>query len=446
MTTPFSQLGRFLREDSLKSTLIRGVMGSAGLKAAYALLTLAIAILLARALGAEGYGVYAFAFSLISLLAVPAQVGLPQLLVREIAKYRHQENWGRLRGLLRRSNQIAVGLSLALAAAAAGGAFVLSMRASPIQIDTFLWALPLIPLIALGNLRGAALQGLKRVVQGQLPEAVLRPGFLLVLAGAAWLFGTLTPPSAMALHALAAGLAFAIGAALLQRHRPAQSVIAVPEYETRAWLRSMVPLSLLTGMMIINSQADIVMLGLFTTSEEVGIYRAASQGAALVVFFLTAVNMVIAPYISQLYTAGEMERLQRLATASARGILLAALPVVLAFILFGEKVLTIAFGAEYAPGYLPLAILSAGQLVNAAAGSVGLLLNMSGHERDTARGVAVATVSNVVLNLILIPRFGMTGAAIATAVTLVIWNTLLCRQVWVRMGIQSTAIRFPVTR
>ena len=417
-------------------------MGSAGIKAVSSLLALAVAILLARSLGAEGYGVYAFAFSLVSLLAVPAQLGLPQLLVREIAKYQYQQEWGLLRGLLRRANQLAIGVSLALAVIGAGTAWLLHSRAEPLQLETFLWALPLIPLIALGNIRGAALQGLKRVVQGQLPEMVLRPGFLLLLAGAALFFGTLSPSSAMASHALAAGLAYAVGAVLLKRHLPTQATAAAPGYETHLWLLSMLPLSLLAGMNIINSQTDILMLGVFTTTEEVGIYRAATQGATLVIFFLTAVNMTIAPYMSQLYTAGKKEQLQRLATTSARAILLAAAPVAAAFVLFGEPIPRTFFGEEYAAGHVSLAILCIAQLVNAAAGSVGLLLNMSGHERDTARGVAVATVSNVILNLILIPRLGMTGAAIATAIALVIWNALLCRQVWVRIGIESTAIRF----
>jgi O-antigen/teichoic acid export membrane protein len=431
-----------LRGNTLGATLIRSAFGSAGLKVTNTLVTLAAAVLLARFLGAAGYGLYAFAFSLASLLAVPGQVGLPALLVREVAKYRYQEEWGLIRGLLRRANQIVLGLSLALAAAAAGVAWLLSARTDPHQVEVFLWALPLIPLIALGNIRGAALRGLRLVMQGQLPEMVLRPGLLLLMAGMAVLFGGLTPTDAMALHAIAAALAFGVGASLLRRAIPAEGRAAQPVYETRAWLRSMLPLSLLSGMMIINNQADIVMLGLFTTNADVGVYRAATQGAMLVVFVLSAVNMVIAPYVSQLYTAGETERLQRLATSSARVILLTAVPVAGTFIVFGEEILVVAFGDEYAPGHRALAILCVGQLVNAGAGSVGLLLNMGGFERDTARGVAVATGSNLMLNLLLIPTMGMIGAAIATAVTLVIWNALLCRQVWVRMGIQSTAIRF----
>lgn len=439
-------LDAVFRSRSLKGTLLRGVVGSAGIKAANVLLGLALAILLARSLGPAGYGVYAFALSLVNLLAVPAQVGLPQLLVREVAKYRYQGEWHLLRGLLRRSNQIAIAFSFALATGGAAVAMILSTRADLRTLETFLWALPLIPLIALGNLRGAALRGLKCVIQGQVSELILRPGFLLLLAGTALWFGVLSPSSAIALHALAAGLAFGIASVLLVRYLPTQVAAATPVYETRVWLRSMLPLSLLAGMQIVNNQIDIVLLSVLTTSEEVGIYRATTQASRLIIFFLIAVNVVIAPYISQLYASGDMERLQRLVTTSARAILAATLPAALSLIIFGEGILKVAFGPEYAPGHIPLAILSAGQLINAAAGSVGLLLNMSGHERDTARGFAVATIINVVLNVLLIPRFGIAGAAIATAASLAIWNILLCRQAWVRIGIQSTAIRFPIVK
>jgi O-antigen/teichoic acid export membrane protein len=431
-----------LRGKGLKGQLMRGVIGSAGLKAVNAMLSLAVAIVLARTLGPAGYGTYAFAFSLVSLLAVPAQLGLPSLLVRDIAKYHYLREWGLLRGLLRRATQIVIGVSLALMAGGTVAAWLLSPDLDSEKVKTFLWALALIPLIAFGNIRGAALRGLRRVVQGQLPEQAIRPGLYLALLGAGAWFGAMTAEGAMALRVVAATGAFVVGVVLLRRHVPPEAVAADPAFETRAWLRAILPLSLIAGMGVINRQTDIVILGLFTTSADVGIYRTATQGAELVVFLLSAVTNVIAPYVSRLYTGGEMERLQRLATTSARVILLLAFPVAGAFIFFGEEILSMVFGKEYAPGQTPLAILCVGQLFSAAAGSVGMLLNMAGYERDTARGFAVATAFNVILNIILIPPLGMTGAAIATAASLVIWNSLLCRQVWVRMGIQSTAIRF----
>jgi len=114
-------------------------------------------------------------------------------------------------------------------------------------------------------------------------------------------------------------------------------------------------------------------------------------------------------------------------------------PVTLVFVLFGERFLALAFGPGYAGGHTTLAILALGQLVNAGMGSVGVLLNMTGHERDTLRGVAIAAVANVVLGLVLIPLFGLEGAATATAVTLIIWNLLLRQAVWRRIQIETLA-------
>jgi O-antigen/teichoic acid export membrane protein len=193
-------------------------------------------------------------------------------------------------------------------------------------------------------------------------------------------------------------------------------------------------------MQIINNQTDIVMLGFFTTAEEVGVYRIAAHGAQLVAFTLGAINMVISPHIARLYKAGNREQLQHMLTWSARLILASALPVALAFTLFGDLILGFMFGAEFTGGYWTLVILCGGQLVNAAMGSVAFILNMTGHERDSALGIGVAAGVNVLLNLALIPPFGIEGAAAATATSLTIWNIILARRVFQRTGLVSTAI------
>lgn len=105
----------------------------------------------------------------------------------------------------------------------------------------------------------------------------------------------------------------------------------------------------------------------------------------------------------------------------------------------GEVILAIAFGSLYETAYIPLIILLVGQLINSGAGSVGLLLNMSGYERETARGMMVAAVLNVVLNLLLIPLWGINGSSLATSVSLIVWNVLLWWAVRKRLGINSLA-------
>ncbi len=420
---------------SLRGQLVRGGAGSLTLKVASAGLGLLLAIVLARTLGPEGYGVYAFALSLVTLLAIPAQMGLPILLVREIARYQQRREWGLLRGILTRANQGALAISITLGLAAAGMAWGPWSDLDPLQLETFAWALALLPLIALGNLRGAALRGLRRIVPGLLPELALRPGLLLAAVGVAAIIGILTPPVAMALHVAAAAVAFIIGALLLLRSLPAQARRSRPEFDTRRWAYSLLPLSLLAGMQVINSQTGVVLLGLLRTPEDVGLYRVAVQGATLVTFMLTAINLVIAPHIAHLHASGDRRRLQKMITRSARLALLAALPTAAVFVFFGDKVLGAVLGAAYVPAYVPLAILCVGQLFSAAMGPVVLILNMTGHERDSAKVVAATATVNVGLCASLIPGFAGLGAAIASAAALIVKSSLLAVLAYRRTGL-----------
>jgi O-antigen/teichoic acid export membrane protein len=119
-----------------------------------------------------------------------------------------------------------------------------------------------------------------------------------------------------------------------------------------------------------------------------------------------------------------------------------ALPVALIFILAGEFIIPWVFGAEFSAAHAPLAILAMGQLVNAGFGSVGFLLNMTGYERISSRILWQTALLNILLNAIMIPLFGIVGASVATAISLVIWNALLYREVRKHLRISSTAFQF----
>ena len=432
---------------SIRQQLLRGGVGSIAVKVAGTGVSFVLAVVLARTLGPEGYGTYAFVMALLTLLAIPAQAGLPQLMVRETAKTEAREQWGLMRGLWRWGNGFVVLFSAVMIFI--GGLFLWfgEQWLSEVRWQTLAVGLLLVPLIALGNVRGAILRGLRRTVVGQLPEAVLRPALLLALVLLVpWLWAdfALSAANVMALHAAAALGVFLIGSVLLLHVRP-QPVASgpEPEYEVAYWRNAAFPLALLAGLQLINKQTDILLLGIIQTDGDVGVYRVVFQVATLVIFGLQALNQVLQPYYARMYAQGEMARLQRLVTYSARVILLIAIPPVIVMIAFGGTLLEWVFGAEYRAGATALAILAAGQLVNAGMGSVGMLLNMTGHERDTVKGIGIAALCNVVLNLVLIPPFGIEGAAAATALTLVIWNLILRAFVKRRLGIETMALARP---
>jgi len=310
------------------------------------------------------------------------------------------------------------------------------------QLLTMIFGLALAPLVALGELRGAALRGLHRVLQGQLPEQVILPGFFfLFVLGASLILpkGSVTPPMAMALQVTAAALAFIIGAWLLWRATPLEVRNAKAVYDGRRWLASTVPLAFIGGMQFINRRISILILGVFVDPAQVGIFRVADQMSLLIALGLQAMNVVVAPQFARLYAIGDKDRLQKLTTTSARVVLTLTLLVTVVFLLFGKPLLNLVFGAEFVPAYTPLCILAIGQVVSSITGSVGVLLNMTGHEQDTARGLTVAAISNVILNLILIPKFSINGAALSISITWTIWNVLLWLAVRRRLNINSTA-------
>jgi len=411
----------------LPAGLLRGTAGLLGLRLVHAGLTLALAVVLARLLGPEGYGVYAHVLALVTLLAVPARLGLPNLVVREVAAGLAGRQWGRVRALLRCAGGGVALASGALMLAAAGMLWLLG-EGGGAYTATLALGLPLLPLLALGDLRGAALRGLGRVVQGQLPEHVLRPGLLLAMIAALALPGAaLTPATAMGAHAAAAALAFAAGAWLLKRHLPPEVRSASPTGATGPWMRSALPLAFIAGMQVIVMQTDVLMLGILAASADVGVYRVAVQGSLLIAFGLEAAKIASAPHLAGLHARGEHRRqAASFRTAAALALSLGGVTA-LGLVLAGPWLIRQAFGTAYAAAYLPLVILCGGQLLRVLGGMAGELLNMSGREAVAARAVAAAALANLALNALLIPAFGLPGAAAATAASLALWTALAAR-------------------
>ena len=401
----------------------------------------ALAVVLARFLGAEGFGQYAFVYAIVSILQIPTKMGLPILIVRETARADQEGRTGLMRALWRWAHLVVLGMALAVLTLTF---LVIHFFGSGIATaEAFFWGLALIPMIALAGVRGAALRGLGRVILGQIPETVLRPVILLGLLGATLLLfrQDLTAETALMLHVVAAALSFVIGAYFLFRHAPQEAggreAIAG---QHRVWLVSACILGATGSLQVINGNLDLVMLGLFRSEAEVGIYKVATAAAVLVVFGLQAINMVLMPRVSRLHAAGDTAALQELATTSARWILGGGALVAAGLFLFGRPVIELVFGQTFEAAYPALMILVVAKLIGVSFGSVAMLLNMSGHERDTLTGVAVACGGNVILNLLLIPPYGIIGAAVATGITYLLWNILLWRRVQKRLGINSMAI------
>lgn len=434
--------------DSLKSNLMRGGLASIAIKIFGLGLSLLTAIILARTLGPEQYGVYSYVLAIVSILAIPAMFGLPSLIVRETAKAEVKQEWGLMRGLWSWANRITASLSLLITLIAAVVLWLNRDSFSQIQFLTFAWGIAFIPLSALAALRGASLRGLRKVIQGQLPEQVLKPALFILMLAVVGLTGVaeLTAESAMMLNALSAGVAFVFGAWLLLRVKPKQLNTTEREFERKAWVASVIPLAMVAGLDILVTETDIVMLGIFRTAEEVGIYRVAMQGGLLAAIGISATNMIIAPYISKFAYSKDIISLEKLAKQSARLAFLIAFSATVVFAIFGEFLLSVVFGEAYLEAYWPLLFLAAGQIVHAGMGAGGSILNMSGYEKGTLITLVLAAICNVALNWIFIPIWGIYGAALATFLSIVFRKIVLWILVYIYLKIDSSAIGLTLSK
>ena len=149
--------------------------------------------------------------------------------------------------------------------------------------------------------------------------------------------------------------------------------------------------------------------------------------------------MVLAPLFSRFYYEKDFKLLQNVFTFSARITSVIALSIFVLIFLFSNDLLTL-FGNEFIAGKKALMILCAGQLFNIFAGSVGILLVMTGYERETVICLGIGVGVNIVMNILLIPRWGIEGTAVATTAGIMVWNILMIYFVYKRLKIYPTAL------
>jgi O-antigen/teichoic acid export membrane protein len=406
----------------------KNVAASTGIKVFSIASGFLITILLTKFMGVSQYGVYAYVMAIASILSVVSQAGLPSLLLRETVRNIVSSNWCVVKSIWQWSSVMVTVISLLFVFLIIGMA----------QDNLYLFAVTLSSIIALGKLRGAALQGLHHVILSHIPDRVIRPTlFILLLMLLKWIFDVeINAERALLMGILASGIALIYGIYILHKKTP-KAVKDCTEftYQSKIWMLSALPMALTGGALMINSHLDLVILGWFVDMDDIGIYRVVVQSSGLVLFSLSVVNMFVSPYFAKIYKEGNLNSLRKILIQTQYISFLIAIFFAFFFYYMGEYFLSFVFGVEYVAGYYPLIILVAGNLINAAFGSVGLLLNMTGHEKQIAKIILISLIINATLNFILIPKFGLNGAAVSTSLSVVFWNIFARVLVYKKIGV-----------
>ena len=181
------------------------------------------------------------------------------------------------------------------------------------------------------------------------------------------------------------------------------------------------PMMLTSSMSYILNWTSILILAYYRPEWEIGVYNIAMKVSLLTGISLFAINSIAAPKFAEMYRKESMEEFKNIITQSTRLIFLSSFPFLLLFLIFPNFFLSL-FGDEFIYGKWALIFLTIGQFINAISGSVGYILQMTGNQKIFQYIMISSTIINIILNLILVPKYGINGAAISSLISVSFWN------------------------
>jgi O-antigen/teichoic acid export membrane protein len=423
-------------ERPLEALAAGSMFTTAGIVAS-GILGFAVAVLVTRGLGPVGAGVFFQSVALLTILASLGELGAPAGLVRTIPRFQALGRMGDVRG--------AVGVALwpvaVVSTMMAAGLFITApsvarlLGLEPAQGSVALRILaPFLPVAALSNTILAITRGFRTMVPYVVLENIAKPALRPVLIIVAIASG---------LGASAALLAWALPAALVllaavlvvatflrrdegertgERGRPSGGALA-----SEFW-RFAAPRGLASIFQVAILWLDVILIGSLRSTQEAGLYAAVGRLITVGIFAIEGMRLALAPEISGALARQDHDRAQLLYRAGTWWLIALSWPVYLTLAIFSPIVLRV-FGPEFEPGATALVIISLAMLVGVGTGNVSVVLLMGGKSVWNLANTAAAFLVNVLLNLLLIPILGMTGAAIAWAASLLVNNLLPLAQV-----------------
>ncbi len=430
-------------------TLLKASVLVIGARVLGGVVGLASHVFVARILGPEALGQFFFALSLAMVLSILCSMGYPWIAARYVARHetgRTASNFHEFLAHVHRDIALSSAVLVGLA-----GIVIFLITSWPLETRLGLFiGIATAPFFALMKLNGALANAQKKFMLAYLPDLLLRPlflmGFILLLYGVTT---GLTVNSMLAGHfviviALMAyqasrlrGLTKSVKLTSLQSEN--RSGDATKHESPRQWRKHALPMIVATLFVSVFADLDIVLVGTLLAERELAIFGASLKFALFLAFAIQAIHQLILRDAAEALEGGDRNRLgEIIGRANLLGIALSL--GALGFVVFwGQDVLRI-FGSDFTEGHVCLIILVAAQLARSAAGPAVQILALSGHERHGLPVFAAGLGLLVISNLILVPPFGATGAALAVFIVTLMWTIGLAVTASRRAGVNTTVL------
>ncbi|MEP0940791.1 MAG: lipopolysaccharide biosynthesis protein [Rhizobiaceae bacterium] len=392
-------------------------------------------VLMARWLGVHEYGIFVWVWVAAVICGGLSCVGFPSAVVKFIPQYLVEQDDKSLRGVIFGSRLISTLVATLIAGLGIAAIYALDGNLASIYSIPLIMAAVCLPMLSLSDVQNGVARAFSWSDLAFSPTYLLRPVLILVAMIAALAWG-MEPTATTALAAAIFATWFTtIMQTIIVNQRLKRTVVHGPKTVTvGVWIAVALPIFLVEGFFALLTNVDIMIAGLYLEPNEVGVYFAAVKTLALVHFVYFAVKAGSAHHYARYFTAGDADRFDAFVRDTVKWTFWPSL-LMAVIILAAGKILLGLFGAEFTSGYPLMFVLAVGIIARASVGPAEAVLTMSGNQNVCAAVYGAALVINILLNLSLIPQFGLFGAAWATTITMMFEATALYAITLRRLGL-----------
>lgn len=400
-------------DQSLLTTILGGAVFTFGGTVISKASGFAVKSMLAQWFGPDGYGALVLGYSVVTILLFFAEIGFPTALARYLPQ---TDDWGK-----RRSYIVTSLLGAFVLGSLLGTGFWLS--ADWIAVELFetptlsgfirVFAVA-VPFLASTKVLSGVFRGITDARSQTLIQDVFRPLLRLSLTGIVVVAGL--PLLWVANAWLAAFVVTALAGVLLLRSVEPRVIGPLSSVSHIEYVKFALPLMVVSAMGTLLGNTDTLLVGSLLGTKAVGIYDVAFAVGTLLIAVYSAFGFLFLPVFSELADGDETKRMRQIYTTVTKWMTILLAPVYLSLVVLAPTVLRVLFGEAFTTGSVALGVLLTGMYLRAATGLGGQALTAVGRPNAVMTGNVVGVVVNIALNLALIPRYGLVGAAFATAV------------------------------
>lgn len=430
-----AKLRQKLNRDLHFKEILTGSAITFALKMSGMLLGYVVVLMVSRMYGAEGVGFYSLSVSVLTFLAMVSALGMNVSILRYVGQFNKADEAHKLKLLYRYALQLSLPVSLVVSALLFW--FAEAIATYVFGNGTYTQALRfvalMVPFFTLQEISVEFIRGLKKLKVSEYLRSVNRPLFNIVLLGAcAYLsFSDIMAP----LYTLGVGIVAGgiIAYMYIQKHLRYIADTPSESFNKRALLNTSVPMMVTALTSYMMGNISLVLLEIYTTTEEVGIFSVAFKIATLISLTLMVVNTISAPKFSELYWGQKHKELQQILDQSSKLIFFSATAFSVLILVFDKQILAL-FGTQFVEGSMALTLLVIGQMVNAMTGSVGVFFNMTGKQNIFQLLSLLSLFTTIIFGLVLIPKYEIFGAAISFLIGVVTKNIIAAEYIRIKYG------------